>query len=205
MPRKRRIIPLALMLLPIGAVAADNPAAHEHGHAQLQLAIEGNQIDLFLLSPAINLVGFEHAPENEEQTLAVKELTRWSRQTPIINTANGTCSIQSHALHASWSEHQEQEHDHEHADEHDHDHEHADTQHEHEHEHADEHDHEHGHADLELSQTLICADLAEASSLTTPLIRHFTGMERLDIQWVGPGGQGAAQLGAGENSFSIRR
>lgn len=188
MPYNRLITPLALLLLPIGAAAADNPAAHEHGHAQLQIAIVGNQIDLFLLSPAVNLVGFEHAPENEEQTLAMEELTRWSSQTPVINTANGSCSIQSHALHASWSEHHEDDHDHEH-----------------EHEHADEHDHEHGHADLELSQTLTCAGLAEASSLTTPLITQFTGMKRLDIQWVGPDGQGAAQLGAGESSFSLRR
>lgn len=170
---------LALLLLSPGINAADNPGAHEHGHAQLQLAIDGSQVELFLLSPAVNLAGFEHAPRTPEQRRTMDELAAWSRQTPLVNTRTGTCSVQSHSLHASWSGHQE-----------DHNHQHADDQ-----EHA-------GHADLEISQTLTCPDLDGADTLVTPLTTHFTRMEKLDVQWVGPAGQGAAQLTADEDRFN---
>ncbi|WP_420389600.1 ZrgA family zinc uptake protein [Marinobacter sp.] len=42
----------ACSLAPV-ALAADNPGAHEHGHARLQMAVEENRIDLMLNSPAL--------------------------------------------------------------------------------------------------------------------------------------------------------
>ena len=35
--------------------------AHEHGSASLNIALEGNSLELELDSPAMNLLGFEHA------------------------------------------------------------------------------------------------------------------------------------------------
>src|SRR5690554_4040508 len=40
------------MLAPLPANAADNPGAHQHGHAELQIAIDTNTADVFLRSPA---------------------------------------------------------------------------------------------------------------------------------------------------------
>jgi len=34
--------------------------AHEHGKAELTLAIEGKLVEVSVHSPAVNLVGFEH-------------------------------------------------------------------------------------------------------------------------------------------------
>lgn len=73
------------------ALAADNPGAHEHGHARLQMAVEENRIDLMLNSPAYNLAGFEHGARTEAEKAGWRTLPagwkprRWS--TPQRPTA----------------------------------------------------------------------------------------------------------------------
>lgn len=57
------------MNAPLPALAAD---AHVHGHATLQVSVDGNRLLLEFTSPLDNLVGFEHAPRNEKQTAAVR-------------------------------------------------------------------------------------------------------------------------------------
>ena len=46
--------------------------AHEHGVAHMNVAFEGNELYIELISPAANIVGFEHQPRTEEQKAAVK-------------------------------------------------------------------------------------------------------------------------------------
>lgn len=47
--------------------------AHEHGTANLNVALDGNKLYLELTSPAANIVGFEHPPRTPEQKTAVKQ------------------------------------------------------------------------------------------------------------------------------------
>ena len=49
--------------------------AHEHGSAKLLLATEDNQLHIEFKSPAMNIVGFEHAAENSEQIKRISEAT----------------------------------------------------------------------------------------------------------------------------------
>ena len=46
---------------------------HEHGVSRLNVAVEGEDVYLELVSPAVNIVGFEHRPKNEEQQAAVRK------------------------------------------------------------------------------------------------------------------------------------
>jgi len=45
--------------------------AHEHGHAQLSVVTEKNDMILALDTPSMNLFGFEHEPRNDEQKATV--------------------------------------------------------------------------------------------------------------------------------------
>lgn len=45
---------------------------HVHGNAAMQVVVEGTHIDIDLQSPMDSLVGFEHAPRNEQQRQAIK-------------------------------------------------------------------------------------------------------------------------------------
>lgn len=65
---------LALILLALAADAAAaerEHAAHVHGVARLNVAVEGETVEMELMSPGADIVGFEHAPETVVQKAAV--------------------------------------------------------------------------------------------------------------------------------------
>jgi hypothetical protein len=45
-------------------------AAHQHGAAQLNVALDGNTLELALESPSMNIVGFEHAASSTSDQVA---------------------------------------------------------------------------------------------------------------------------------------
>lgn len=66
----------ALLAAGVATALSQNPAlaagAHEHGVARLDVALDGNQLQLQLQSPLDNLVGFERAPRNERERQALE-------------------------------------------------------------------------------------------------------------------------------------
>ena len=44
---------------------------HEHGHVTLQVAISADAVEMVLEAPGADIVGFEHAPETDEQVSAI--------------------------------------------------------------------------------------------------------------------------------------
>lgn len=181
-----RLLPLPVLLLSALTASADNLNAHQHGQAELQLAMDGQSVELMLLSPADSLLGFEHEPRTKTEQETVESALTWLTETPLINTVSGSCSIQTsevHYAHAGDDAHHE-EHD-------DHEHEHHESE-------------ETTHTDIEVFQTLNCPDLAPDSQLVTSLSEQFPAIENLDIQWAGPEGQGALRLEQGVAEFSLK-
>lgn len=64
-------VPLLLLPLAVGASELDGHAAHEHGVAHLTIALENRTLVIELISPADNVVGFEHAPRKPGEKAAV--------------------------------------------------------------------------------------------------------------------------------------
>ncbi|WP_143435499.1 ZrgA family zinc uptake protein [Henriciella aquimarina] len=48
--------------------------AHEHGRASLAAAVDDDTLTITFEAPLVSLVGFEHAPENDEQQAAIDAL-----------------------------------------------------------------------------------------------------------------------------------
>lgn len=177
---------LAATILTAGSTfASDNPGAHQHGHAELQLAIDGNQIDLIFTSPAYNLLGFEHRARTDEEKALVTQTTTWLGETPLVDTAEAGCTVMNAVVHHQAG-----------GDDNGHDHGHA-------HDHDDKHEDENGstHSDFEVTQTLSCTKLDASEELSTPLTERFPVIEHLSIEWVSSGGQGSGRLDHGETSF----
>ena len=62
------LLPVVL-LLANQVTYAQEQQAHVHGTAELFVVLDGNQLDIELRSPAMNLLGFEHRANNAELTI----------------------------------------------------------------------------------------------------------------------------------------
>lgn len=178
--------------------------AHEHGAAQLTLAVENQTLVVSLDSPAYNLVGFEQSPvsdaQREQVESALATLARADAVLSLPETAR--CSLESQALDAEgWArnggyethhdDHEDEHHD-GHAEQHHDDHGHED-------EHHDDQDNDHDHADSAHSDVLVewtyrCENLEVLRTVTVSAFEHFPNLTDLQVQYIGDDWQGAAQL-----------
>ena len=175
----------ACSLAPV-ALAADNPGAHEHGHARLQMAVEENRIDLMLNSPAYNLAGFEHGARTDAEKSRLADISRWLETTPLINTAAADCRVTAAAVELGG---EEENHD-------------GDTHHEDGH-HDEEHHGEATHREYDVSQQLECNRIDADQEFTSALMERFEDMAELTIEWVSPSGQGSARLTPSNRAFTV--
>lgn len=109
MPRLLLALPLALLTTFAQAEDAHHHepgqeaalAAHEHGSAQLNLALDGDVLEIEFASPAMNLLGFEYAARSDEDRARV-EATRARLEQPLdlfgVPAAAG-CQVREHSLH----------------------------------------------------------------------------------------------------------
>ena len=56
---------------PLAVSATGQHDAHVHGVAEITLAVEGREVEIVLMAPAISVVGFEHEAASEVQMEAV--------------------------------------------------------------------------------------------------------------------------------------
>jgi hypothetical protein len=166
-----------ISLLTMSAIVQAQTPTHEHGVAELTLVLD-QQVQVELLSPMANLVGFEGPANTDERRAALQALQNRLKQ-PLL-AING-CQLTSFSAPLADMT----------ADEHEHEHEH---EHEDKHEHGDEDKHEHGdeHADLHASWTFQCENPQDLR-LTTRLFEFFPGISTLKLQWITPSGQGASR------------
>ena len=77
----RRMCPVAALaaVLVAGTAIAESDRkhrehdAHEHGHGTLDIVVEGEELVIELRMPAVNVVGFEHAPRDDAEREAVRQ------------------------------------------------------------------------------------------------------------------------------------
>ncbi|MES2817945.1 MAG: DUF2796 domain-containing protein [Pseudomonadota bacterium] len=196
---RRLLLALPFALLPLTLAQAGDHAhdhdehasldAHAHGVAQLNAALDGKNLELELESPAMNLVGFEHAAQSEADKAKVTA-ARAQLEQPLalfgLPAAAG-CSLSQQALEsplfgspAAHDEHDEHEAKHD-ADK---------AKGEHAHDEAEEtHSEIHAHYQFDCSapEALKALDLAE-------LFKRFPATLKIRVQLVGPSGQQGVEL-----------
>ncbi len=187
---------LAACTLPALSYAADNPGAHEHGQARLQIAVEDTSIDLMLTSPAYNLAGFEHEARTDQEKKQLADIEQWLKSNPLVNSADAGCRVIATAVELGGEDSGESHGHHgDHHDEH-----HGEDHHDH-----DEHHKEATHREYDVSQQLECDGAGERLTLTSELMEEFGNLEELAVEWVSPIGQGSARLTPSNRAFTINR
>ena len=48
-------------------------APHEHGHGAIDIVMEAEEVVIEIRIPAVNVVGFEHAPRDDEEHEAIRQ------------------------------------------------------------------------------------------------------------------------------------
>lgn len=176
---------LALVLLPFAAQAHDDHdhdhahgslGKHEHGVAQLNVALDGKTLELELDSPAMNLVGFEHAVSTDADKAAVAN-ARAQLEKPLELFAlpvTAGCSVASQELRSPLF---------------------GDKAPAHAHKEKAGHEHEHGHADIHAHYQLSCEKPELLKLLTlAEFFKRFPATQKIQVQLIGPDGQKGADL-----------
>lgn len=159
--------------------------AHEHGAAELTVALIDGQAEIMLETPAFNLVGFEYAAKTDEEKAAVDAATETLEKGEwfALTDAAG-CSLSSADVNSSMAEGEE------HHDEEGHDEEEGD--------HHDEEGHEsekETHSSFFATYMFNCSSLEDLASLdATMLFSSFPNFEAVDAQWLNDTQQSAATL-----------
>ena len=161
--------------------------AHEHGRGTLDIAVEGEELVVEFRIPAVNVVGFEHAPRDDAEREAVRRALAPFQDAAslLVPSIEAECELET--LHAGlWSMDLEEAgegeaHGHE-------EHEHGEHEHEEE-EHADE-----AHSELRATYHFHCHAPEELSVMEVRAFEHLLDADEIDVRVVTPGTQRAMEL-----------
>lgn len=154
----------ALLLVLTGSARAHEHHAHVHGVAKLDVAVEGNRLEMHLDSPLEALLGFEHVPRDARERAAVAAMRRSLEQggKAFAPTAAAQCRLAKVALNAPVLDEKAG--------------------------HADE------HGDLDADFHFSCAAPGKLTGLAVHLFDAFPRLKRIDARVVSEKGQSAVRL-----------
>ncbi|MDZ5113246.1 DUF2796 domain-containing protein [Pseudomonas putida] len=180
---RRLLLALPFALLPLAVAHAHDDdhdhdhahgtlGAHEHGVARLNAVLDGNTLELELDSPAMNLVGFEHAANSDADKAKVAAVRQQLEQ-PLklfgLPAAAGCKEDQQELESPLFGDAPK-----------------ADDGDEHEH----EHQHQHQHSDIGAHYQLTCANPNKLTQVDlAPLFKAFPATQKINVQLIGPNGQ----------------
>jgi len=168
--------------------------AHEHGAAQLNLALEKQHLMMELKLSAMDVLGFEHAPHDDTQKAQVDKALQQLQNAAALFTPDSAANCQAesadaerHALQHEAEAHDQDEkayHDHDETDKHETD-EHAHDEHKAE---------EKRHAEFHARYAFRCANPEALEGLDIHVFTQFPSVKKLQMQAVTDRGQTALQL-----------
>jgi hypothetical protein len=166
--------------------------AHEHGIAHLNVVLEDENLVIEFVSPAANIVGFEHAAATEQEHKAIEQarMALMDGNSLFQFPSDAECVFE-HATVATDFDHQTGE---ENETGHDHGHESGDH-----HSDADDHDDHDGHddhGDFRAEYHFQVSRPVQLSYFEVRFMRMFPAIERLQVQLVTPSTQTAVELTA---------
>lgn len=172
------VLMLALMASMNLAAAPHRP--HTHDSAKLYVVQEGNGLHLELESPAMAIVGFEHAPRTEQQkALLAGAHDRLQAGATLFSFHGSSCTLDGAEITLP----------HEHAEE------------------AEAHrleELEAAHSDVKAAYLFNCKNPEQLQAIRVHLPEQFPDLKTLDVQWVVGGRQGAKQVNRADPVLRLR-
>ncbi|MBV0913848.1 DUF2796 domain-containing protein [Anianabacter salinae] len=168
--------------MPLVAQETRQMDAHVHGVSTLELAIEGNTVEINLLSPGMDIVGFEYAASTDADKDAVEAAIRMMLMPENVVTLPeaAECRLTEVVAHLHGGEH-------EHAEGEGHAHE----------EHAEDEDHKEDggeHSEFHASYSFDCTHPEDLGSIGLPFFDSFANAEEIEAQYVTDAATGSAEI-----------
>ncbi|MBI6564324.1 DUF2796 domain-containing protein [Pseudomonas synxantha] len=184
---RRLLLALPFALLPLAVAHAHEDhdhehgslGAHEHGVARLNAVLDGQALELELDSPAMNLVGFEHAATSAADKAKVAA-ARKQLENPqaLFNLPKAAgCKVSSQELNSPlFGDKPEAEHD--------------DDDHATDGKGAAAHEHHHDHSEIHAHYQFTCATPTALGNLDlSQVFKTFPATTKIQVQLIGPSGQ----------------
>lgn len=155
---------LTALSLPFGSASAfEEHEAHEHGHATLMLVQEKDELQMVFKSPAMNIVGFEHQPNTDEQRAKVEAAVKQLKDVDNLFTINeiAKCELEHARVKSALLEAVER-HDH--------------------HEHGNHQDDT--HSEFQAEYHFECANMDGLKELKLKLFDFFSSLEEVEAQLI---------------------
>lgn len=172
------LIPLTLSVsIAFSAMAQQD--AHVHGFAEINLAIDGEELEIEFVSPADSIVGFEYAPSTDTEKKAVADAIELLQDPDRLFDIPASAGCKLHEVEAE--RHAEGDHD-DHTEHDDHGHD----------------DHGHGeekHSEFHAHYHFEC-DNPSIESIGLRLFETWPEIETVRVQALTPGGQTGGNIDA---------
>ena len=179
---RRLLLALPFALLPLAVVHAAQAhdhehgslAPHEHGVGTLNVALDDNTLELDLASPAMNLVGFEHAATTDADKASVAAAkARLENPLTLFNLPPAAkCVVEAQELNSPLFDPAPEEG-------------------------ASKAKTEHHHSDVEAHYAFTCAEPGQLKNLDLgTFFKTFPGTHTFKVQLIGPNGQQAVNVSA---------
>jgi len=140
--------------------------AHVHGAAEMLIVLDGQELQIELHSPAINLLGFEHSAKNAEQEAKIESLKlTLAGANDLFQINPAACQLSDQEVDLGQFAANNETH--------------SDENHE-----AEEDEEDTPHSDIEAQYRYNCVRPGTIRSLTTTIPDVFPSIESLDVQWI---------------------
>ena len=155
---------------------------HVHGDVHLNIVKENHLLEIILISPAVNIVGFEHLVSNAEERSAVEKanslLAQYKKMFSFQNEACKhleTSMVQSGPTEINIGEPSHDGHQHVHD--------------------------KNTHSDFEVLYRYRC--VKEMTSLSVNLKDYFPGVSQINVRWIKDGAQGGLTLNTAKGEIKF--
>lgn len=173
----------------------ESHAAHTHGTAELTMAWDGKTLEAEVISPAANLVGFEHkARSTEEQQAVLKAEKLLKSPQHLFSFQNTKCKLLSSAVDMSGVKSEAKE-------------SHKDESSEHHHDHHEEKNHNakhDDHSEITANYQFECDADKNPISVSVVLFESFKAIEKIDAMWVTETEQAAKTLDKEKRTITLK-
>jgi hypothetical protein len=189
------LIPMTALAVFLATSLQASERAHEHGVGQLSIAIEGNEVEIELVVPGADAVGFEHAARTDSERKAVVAAEEKLKEAKrlIRLTSGAHCHVEKTDVASALLDSDKNEHDHAH----DHQHKKHAKQDEHKH---NEHEEHNKHADSEIHSEFTvhyhfhCDHPENLTGADVEFFKVFPSAHELVARWITSKGQGVTEL-----------